>query len=99
EIVDLDGEIGHGCARAAFGGDAELGRGVFAGGEGHDPAVIHDDVHVQDVGVEGFGLADIGRGNIGYDAFDRHVCPLSAVALILRQAQDAGSGFAASSLG
>jgi hypothetical protein len=52
EIVDLDRQIRHVCARTALRGKADLSHGLGVAGESHDPAVVHGDIHAEDIAIE-----------------------------------------------
>ena len=74
DVVDLDGEIRHRRAVAAFAGEAHLRHGRdFIGGKGDDPAVVHDDFEAEQSFVEGRGCLRGGRGDVGNDASDGHL--------------------------
>ncbi|CAH1658551.1 hypothetical protein CHELA1G11_11429 [Hyphomicrobiales bacterium] len=72
QVIDFDGEIGNGRIRAALGCHAELRRGRRVTCEGDDPAMIHGNIHAEDVAVEATGRMDVRRADIRDYAPYRH---------------------------
>jgi hypothetical protein len=72
DVIDLDRDDRHGCAGAALAGDADFGPSVRVRSEGQDPALVHDQIQLQEVLIEFPRCRRVGSGEIRNDAANGH---------------------------
>src|SRR5687767_389791 len=72
DVVDLDRKVGHRRAGAAFAPDTELWTHGPAGGERQEPAMVHDDLEIEQAPVECAERGGVVGREVGDDAADGH---------------------------